>query len=283
MGKRLTKEELLYRLNEGDLKQYFDKYKDENDFIQVYHDGEQWLIEFKCHFCNQLYQRTIHKLKRGDQCLTSECKVRRQKQTNLLLHGNENYNNIEQMKQTKLERYGDTFGHRDKISNTWNNRSDTEKQRITQMRVNTKRQRYGDSLCTNIEQEKEQWRLSMQGKNQTMSNWEKEAYDKLVTKFNKVYYNYYDKSRYPYLCDFYIEDIDMFIELNYHWSHGGEPYNATKSQLDLVNEWRNKGWYGNIKTWTVKDVQKRSFAKSNNLNYKEFFTRSSFNKWYKSI
>ena len=33
--------------------------------------------------------------------------------------------------------------------------------------------------------------------------------------------NKYD--RYPFACDFYISSLDLFIECNYHWTHGGKP------------------------------------------------------------
>lgn len=129
----------------------------------------------------------------------------------------------------------------------------------------------------------ESWRESMKNNKSNMSTWEEEAYTKLLSKFKDVYYNYYDKTRYPYLCDFYIKDIDTFIELNYHWSHGSEPYTASKKQIKEVLTWYNKGWFNNIKVWTLKDVRKRTVAKTNNLNYKEFFTRGEFNNWINSI
>ena len=116
-----------------------------------------------------------------------------------------------------------------------------------------------------------------------ISSWELDALNKLKLKFKDVRYNYYDKERYPYLCDFYISDIDTFIELNYHWSHGGEPYVGSRQQLNIINHWRLKGWLNNIKVWTIKDVKKREVAKVNNLNYFEFFSQKEFNSWYSSI
>ena len=279
MGKRLLKDELIYRYTKGDLKVYFDKYLESNDFIEIYYDTK-WLFKFRCKYCGELYSRPIAKLKRFYQCANLGCKVRRNQQTKLLNYGDPLYNNSNKMMETKLNLYGDTFGSRDKIQSTKSKKDYSES--YIKM-VDTKRKKYGTTMCSNIEAEKDSWRNSMQSKHSTMSEWEQEAFNKLTSKYDVVVFNYYDKDRYPYLCDFYIGDLDMFIELNYHWCHGGEPYTGTKKQLDLVDKWKEKGWYGNIKIWTVKDVQKRSYAKAYNLNYKEFFNKESFNKWYDSI
>lgn len=84
---------------------------------------------------------------------------------------------------------------------------------------------------------------------------------------------YKDKERYPYYCDFYIKEDDLFIELNKHWTHGGRPYNAEdkecQEQLKLWEEKANNSkFYKNaIITWTIRDIKKREFALKNNLNY----------------
>lgn len=279
MGKRLTKDELLFRLNNGDLKNDFDYFLDDNDFIDVVYDIDAWGIVFKCKHCGVTYIRSINKMKRHQQCPDKDCKVRRCKHSKFINHGDENYNNIEQMKATKMELYGDTFGNRAKINNSkqFTNKSWTDRM------VSTKRLRYGDTLCSDIDKSVIKWKETRSGDLSSMSKQETDAYYLLTSKFDNVHYNYYDKVRYPYLCDFYIEDIDTFIELNYHWSHGTEPYIGTKDQMSTVRYWIKKGWYHNIKVWTVKDVNKRSTAKNNGLNYLEFFSPKDFNKWINSI
>lgn len=280
MGKKLTEVELKQRLLSGDLKDYFNDYLKSNEFISIIHNHNGWFVTFKCSYCNKTYQRSIDKIKRFQQCSTTECKVRRQKETNFKLYGDENYNNLDKMKQTKLKKYGDTFGNRDKIKDSI---SKLDRNSISDKMIQTKQLKYGSTLCNNVEQMKNTWRNSMQNNLSNISTWEQEALDKLKSKFHSVKFNYYDKERYPYLCDFYIEDIDTFIELNYHWSHGNEPYKATPQQLKIIKEWVHKGWYSNIKVWTVKDVQKRTTALTNKLNYKEFFSKSEFNKWFNSL
>ena len=85
------------------------------------------------------------------------------------------------------------------------------------------------------------------------------------------------EERYPFYCDFYIKCEDLFIELNAHWTHGGQPYDPNddfcKTQLA---KWQEKAktsqFFANaIDTWTVRDVRKANVAKENNLNYKVIY------------
>lgn len=41
----------------------------------------------------------------------------------------------------------------------------------------------------------------------------------------------YSDNRYPFCCDFYLKSLDLFIELNFHWTHGGHPFDEN-SQAD---------------------------------------------------
>lgn len=61
------------------------------------------------------------------------------------------------------------------------------------------------------------------------STQELSVFEKLKLKFNDVKCQYKD-DRYPYNCDFYIPDIDLFIELNFHWTHGQKPYNEKEDK-----------------------------------------------------
>ena len=108
---------------------------------------------------------------------------------------------------------------------------------------------------------------------------EKEFYKKLLKEnVNKtIYKQYKDEDRYPFYCDFYIKEDDLFIECNFHWTHGGRPYdpNDKECQKQLA-EWQEKAktsqFYQNaIITWTVRDVEKLRVAKKNNLNYKTIY------------
>ena len=99
------------------------------------------------------------------------------------------------------------------------------------------------------------------------SKTEKYFYDNLKSKYSILYNASSDK--YPYLCDFYIKELDLYIELNIIWTHRHHFYNeATDSETlnDLLN--KDKEFYqASIYTWTVRDIEKRDCAIKNNLNY----------------
>lgn len=88
---------------------------------------------------------------------------------------------------------------------------------------------------------------------------------------NNVLSQYYDE-RYPFACDFYIKSLDLFIELNLTWTHGGHAFMSDITDLDKLHLWEQKAmssrYYKNaIYTWTDLDVRKKEIAKINNLNY----------------
>ena len=123
---------------------------------------------------------------------------------------------------------------------------------------------------------------------------EKYILNKLKIKFNTILTEY-KSEKYPFRCDFYIPEIDTYIEYNGHWTHGFEPYIGTKEQKEKIKLWNKKsksknylGKYKNeyinaINVWTNKDVLKRKTAKLNNLNYFEFFNQTQFLKWYNKL
>ncbi len=90
----------------------------------------------------------------------------------------------------------------------------------------------------------------------------------------------YRSEKYPFNCDFYIKSLDLYIEYNGTWTHGGHPYDETnKDDLTILQNWKNKKtkYYDNaINIWTVRDVNKRKTALENNLNYIEIWNLDVF-------
>lgn len=96
----------------------------------------------------------------------------------------------------------------------------------------------------------------------------------------------YKSNEYPYSCDFYIKDLNLYIELQANWMHGGKPFTNTKEDYQKVIEWKNKSnelnfkgkykaaYLNAIQTWTIRDVEKRKVAKDNKLNYLEIFSNN---------
>ena len=102
---------------------------------------------------------------------------------------------------------------------------------------------------------------------------ENKSYKLLKEKYPDIKYQYRSEL-YPFNCDFYIPSLDLYIECNYHWTHGFKPFENTEEDNKQLEKWKNKNtkFYNNaIECWTKRDVNKRNIAKQNNLNYIEFW------------
>lgn len=106
-------------------------------------------------------------------------------------------------------------------------------------------------------------------------------YNYLISKYseNDIIRQYKDE-RYPHACDFYIKSLDLFIELNIDWTHGGHPFNPENpADINKLAVWQEKAkkskfYQKAIETWTKLDVQKFKDAKYHNLNYKVYYTEA---------
>lgn len=91
-------------------------------------------------------------------------------------------------------------------------------------------------------------------------------------KDSGLFESQYNKdARYPYLCDFYDKERDLFIEVNACWTHGGHWYDS-ETDADVCAKWKAKSkdstYYANaLDVFTKRDVEKRECARKNKLNY----------------
>lgn len=95
--------------------------------------------------------------------------------------------------------------------------------------------------------------------------------EKHVKGFDDFESQYNKDARYPYLCDFYDRDRDLFIEVNASWTHGYHWYDAEKD-VAICAKWKAKSedstYYANaLEVFTKRDVEKRETARVSNLNY----------------
>ena len=110
---------------------------------------------------------------------------------------------------------------------------------------------------------------------------EKDFYKNLSKYYNVVYNT--SSEKYPYLCDFYIFDLDLYIELNLTWTHGWHYFDETN--LDDVNKLQEMKSKHNdyydiaIDVWTKKDIEKRDCAIKNNLNYVVLWNKDQIKKF----
>lgn len=104
-----------------------------------------------------------------------------------------------------------------------------------------------------------------------------------LAKHNIEFKQQYKEVRYPFHCDFYLPKQDLFIELNFNWTHGRKPYDS-KSSVDkaIVQEWadkaKNSDYYASaIDVWTKRDPMKQQHALAQSLNYKAIYTIDELN------
>lgn len=88
----------------------------------------------------------------------------------------------------------------------------------------------------------------------------------------------YTSDLYPYHCDFYLPDYDLYVEIQGTWTHGFHPFDKNSNEdKKKLNYWLSKSETSNfyktaINVWCYSDVEKRETAKNNGLNYLEIFS-----------
>ena len=190
--------------------------------------------------------------------------------------------NTEKYKKTCLEKYGvdnyrKTNQCKDKIKNTCLKRYGTD----NYARLESHQDKLKSKEC--IEK-----RTETKRKNHTFNTSfpEKNSYELIKSRFPNTKYQYKSKE-YPFCCDFYVPELDLYIECNYHWTHGGHPYDpANDNDKRRLESWKHKisKYYNNaIKVWTERDILKRETAEKNHLNYKEFWNYQEFEKFISDL
>ena len=247
---------------------------------------------------NKREQTCFKKYGVSNQNKLEECK-QKIKATKLEKYGDTSYHNIDKMKQTNLEKYGNSCSFvnnevKNKIKQTNLQKYGCENPQqcleIRQKTQNTLLERYGvkyatltinnRNACNSTVAKKKCANTKKKNKTFNTSKAEEIFYLELIKIFESVdvYRQYRDDIRYPFACDFYIKSKDLFIELNLNWTHGPHQYRPdSEEDSELLKKWANKAqsskFYKNaINTWTVRDVEKYSYALKNNLNYLVFYS-----------
>lgn len=176
----------------------------------------------------------------------------------------------EKIKQTNIQRYG--------VDNPLKNKEIREKIKQTNI------QKYG---VDNPLKNKEIWKKSQDNRQiSSKSKLENNFLNYLKLKYESDdIITQYKSKEYPYYCDFYIKSINLYIEIQGHWTHNDHPFDINNlNDQQIMNIWRTKSlsdkYYKNaLNTWTIKDVEKRNTAIQNNLNYLEIFGKTDLNKY----
>lgn len=128
--------------------------------------------------------------------------------------------------------------------------------------------------------------LNTKKKNNTFNTSKPEK--KLESELRKLFPDLktqYKSELYPFACDFYIPSLDLYIECNLHWTHGGRFFDKNnKNDVKLLAKWQEKAktskfYEKAIEIWTIRDVLKLETAIKNNLNYIAWFNEEQANDW----
>ena len=195
---------------------------------------------------------------------------------------------------TCLEKYGDPFySNKEKARETFDKRygkftNPDGYEKVMNKIKQTSLERYGVDSTNKLQSKIDQIKKSKSNRKSSPSGKSKseDLLYKLLCKIFKIedvirnYRDprYSDNIGYQYPCDFYIKPIDTFIELQGYWTHGNEPFDETNpkhvKRLEYMKEKsiNSNSYKAAINCWTIRDVNKRNIAKTNNLNYIEIFT-----------
>ena len=212
----------------------------------------------------------------------------------------------EKSKQTCLEKYGvESIGKvkeiQDKAKNTVLERYGTENpfssHEVQKKIRHTMIEKYGvEYPCQSPELQKKIHETMKKNNSYRKSKPEELIFQLLQVKFENVD-RQHREDRYPYLCDFYIPELDLFIEYQGHQAHGPHPFNPkSKEDMKRLKLWQERAkeklkggngrttqYTGYIRQWTKTDPKKREIAKKNGLNWIEFFSLDEFMEWYERL
>ncbi len=124
--------------------------------------------------------------------------------------------------------------------------------------------------------------------NGTRSSWESMLKTALENANINFEYEYNKDLRYPYYCDFYLPDSDIFVEINGYWMHNTHWFNENSTEdLDTLKAWKKQAKTSTrmraaINVWTKLDIEKRNCAKDNKLNYVVLWTIEDIQNWIDS-
>jgi hypothetical protein len=141
--------------------------------------------------------------------------------------------------------------------------------------------------------------INTKKKNGTCGNRSKSemrCYELLKSKFSDTEHSYIDEKRYPFNCDIYVPELDLFVECHFGIFHYKKPFNPNnkehlkqlndlkiKEQLKIKSGQKLTQYTQIIQTWTKRDPLKLKTFIDNKLNYKIFYTEEEFIEWFNSL
>lgn len=240
--------------------------------------------------CKEKIKQTCLEKYGVDSPLKSEKIRNKGKQTCLEKYGVDNpaklEENKEKVKQTCLKKYGGLAPICDPNIKNQIKQTCLEKYGVDNYGKSLKHKINMSIIMSSDEMQEHRYNVMTKNHSFNTSKPEEELYLYIKEKFPSVKRQYKDKLRYPYNCDFYIPELDYFIELQGYYTHNTHPYNPN-SILDQVLVERYKERYGPkcqaITIWAIKDPEKRDCAKRNYLNFKEIWNLEEGKKFIDNL
>lgn len=193
------------------------------------------------------------------------------------------------------------------FKNTWYSASDEEKQLRNKRNSDRKKDWWHNVSEEVLKHRSKQYKQTMSSKTEEqLKDIQNKIYETKkknntlnISKPEKYYENIlkekysdnlvcqYKSQKYPFACDFYIKHLDLYIDLNFHWTHGKHLFNINNvKDQEILMLWQQRSlkskFYQNaIYTWTDLDVRKDKITTQNNINRLVFYNENEFNSWLK--
>ena len=260
---------------------------------------------------NKIFKEQIEKY--GGIGFASESLLQKQRKTMIEKYGVEAAAQSEEImnkiKKTNLERYGaenilaSEYGkskYKETMIKKYGVDNPLKSTEILENRNKTNLKRYGfkspmkneyvkkknRQVINSPEAKKKSYETRMKNGSFKISKVEKELEIELRKLFPSLKTQYKSKE-YPFHCDYYVPELDLYIEYNGTWTHGFHFFDEDNQEdLNKLEKWKNKNtkYYNSaIKTWTQRDLLKLETAIKNHLNYVVWFNQEQAYDWLLKI
>lgn len=231
---------------------------------------------------------------------TSEQRIACRNRTNLIKYGVSNVSQLEKVKNKKKET---TFKHYgvynpaqskevyQKIKETCMDRYGVESTNMLQEKKdaikNTIQQKYGVDNVMQVSEIQNKVDDCKRDNDTFNTSMPEEIIFNLLTKRFRII-RQYKSEKYPFKCDFYLPELDLYIEYHGSWTHGKVPFEDNEYCREKLKRWEKKAetsdfYKSAIETWTIRDVRKRQTAEQNNLNWICFYNENEFMEWFQQF
>ena len=254
------------------IKKAKDVHGDKYDYSMVDYIDNRTYVRIRCNRCFNIIETTPSNHLRG-----SDCRCRQKdkiEQTSLERYG---YTNAmldpkiaQRVQDTNMDRYGAPFYTSTGEFRERSYNSLMEKYGVSHISQSSFYQENKDAIVAKIHG------TMKRNNSYVVSKSELKMYDILVQKFGvDDVERQYKSELYPFACDFYVKSLDLYIELNGHWTHGERFYNESEQYtIDFLKRLNNNQgrYYTKAKyIFSKLDVEKYMTAKKNQLNYLVFW------------